>query len=529
MQTFISRTLLTLIGLTSATIPCTAVAAQGPDAGSVREAVRNYRADHEVDIINELRELLAIPNVARDRANIVRNAEHLVELLRQRGAQARILEVEGSSPVVMGELNAPNAQKTVVFYAHYDGQPVDTTRWENPPWQPTLRSGVLEAGGVALPWDTIETGIDPEWRIYARSASDDKSPIIAMLRAIDALNANGIPLSINLKFFFEGEEEAGSAHVGAYLSKYKEFLTGDAWIFCDGPVHQTRIPQVVFGVRGVMGWAITTYGPTRVLHSGHYGNWAPNPMVMLTRLLAGMRDEEGRILIENFYDEVRPLTTIDRSIAASAPDIESILKSELSLGRTEGDGARLMERIMLPGMNFEGIAAGDVGRNARNAIPSSATANLDFRLVPDQTPERVRELVERHIRDQGFYIVHQEPDAETRQTHEKVVQVNWAAGYPAMRTSMDLPISRSIVRVVQEAAGEKIVTVPLLGGSLPLFQFEDALGVPLITVPMVNHDNNQHAANENLRIQNLWEGIERYAAIMARLGHVWEQQLKPTR
>ncbi|MFQ5704626.1 MAG: M20/M25/M40 family metallo-hydrolase [Gemmatimonadales bacterium] len=515
------KSLPLVASLTLATLPSATVTAQVPSAASIREAVRNYRTSHEVEILSELAALLAIPNVARDRENIARNAQHIVDLLEQRGASARVLAVEGSSPVVFGELRTPNARNTVVFYSHYDGQPVDTTRWETPPWSPTLRSGALESGGVELPWDTIEAGIDPEWRIYARSASDDKSPIIAMLRAIDALRENDIPLSVNLKFFFEGEEEAGSAHVGTYLRRYKEFLNGDVWIFCDGPVHQTRRPQVVFGVRGVMGMSITTYGATRVLHSGHYGNWAPNPIAMLTQLLASMRDDEGRILIENFYDDVAPPTPTERSVVASTPDVETDLKRVLSLGRTEGKGARLMERIMQPAMNLEGIRAGNVGKNARNAIPSSATANLDFRLVPSQTPEHVRELVERHITEQGFYIVHEEPDTAVRRANGKVVWLNWGTGYPAMHTSMDLPISKAVVRIVQEAADGPIVILPLLGGSLPLYEFKNVLGVPLITVPMVNHDNNQHAANENLRIRNLWEGIGRYAAIMARLGQMW--------
>ncbi len=498
-----------------------AVQQSNPGADRVRDAVRSYRIAHEVEILGELRQLLSLPNVASDRANIMRNANHLVQLLRGRGASARLLEVEGSPPAVYGEMTTPGAARTVVFYAHYDGQPVDTTRWDSHPWQPVLRDAVLEEGGRELPWDTLSAGVDPEWRIYARSASDDKSPIVAMLRAIDALRAGGIPLSVNLKFFFEGEEEEGSGHLGILLDRYRDLLQADAWIFCDGPVHQTRLAQVVFGVRGVMELEVTTYGATRVLHSGHYGNWAPNPVVMLTHLLASTRDQEGRILIEGYYDDVRPVTDQDRQAIDATPDVETDLRRMLALGRVEGGGERLQERIMQPGINFEGIAAGAVGPAARNAIPTQATANLDLRLVPDQRLERVRALVEQHVRSQGFHIVHQEPDAETLRAHPKVVRLGWGAGYPAMRTSMELPISQAVTRIVADASEDSIVTVPILGGSLPLFSFEEALGVPLITVPMVNHDNGQHGPNENLRIQNLWEGIERYAALMARLGHVW--------
>jgi acetylornithine deacetylase/succinyl-diaminopimelate desuccinylase-like protein len=487
----------------------------GPDAQSVTAAVRQYREANAAEILGELRTLLSLPNVARDAANIRRNAEHLVRLLEARGAIASILEAEGSPPAVYGELTAPEASRTVVFYAHYDGQPVDETRWASEPWAPILRDGMLENGAGELPWDTVAVDIDPEWRIYARSASDDKSPIVAMLRAIDALRAADLPLSINLKFFFEGEEEAGSSHL--------------AWIFGDGPVHQTRQQQVVFGARGVMGLGITVYGPSRVLHSGHYGNWAPNPAVMLVDLIASMRNTDGDILIEGFYDDVRPPSDVERQAIAGTPDVERQLTEELALGRTEGGNRRLLDRIMLPAMNVDGLAAGNVGVRARNAIPAQAQAAIDIRMVPDQRPARVRELVERHVRARGFHVVYEEPDMETRRAHAKLARLAWGGGYPAVRTSMDLEVSRAIMDVVDQATATPLVRVPMLGGSLPLFVFEQTLGVPLVIVPIVNHDNNQHAPNENLRVQNLWDGIEVYAGLMARLGYRWGAAMMPDR
>jgi acetylornithine deacetylase/succinyl-diaminopimelate desuccinylase-like protein len=496
-------------------------AQSGPTGSTVTQEVREYRIAHEAEILNELRDLLALPNVASDRENIERNANHIVAMLEARGAIARLLRVEGSPPAVLGQLDADGATRTVVFYAHYDGQPVDTTRWSSSPWQPVLRDGILEEGASQLSWGAVQSGVDPEWRVYARSASDDKSPIVALLRSIDALRDRGLPLSVNLKFFFEGEEEAGSPHLRSFLERYRDQLDADLWIFCDGPVHQTRLPQVVYGVRGVMGMGITTYGATRVLHSGHYGNWSPNPAVMLVQLLASMRDDEGRILIDGFYDDVRPISDNQRTAIEATPDVETGLKDELSLGRTEGEGNRLLEQIMDPAMNFDGLAAGNVGAAARNAIPTRATAALDFRLVPDQTPERVRELVIDHLRSLGYHVVSEDPDAETLRSHERVVRVTGGAGYPATGTPMDLPVSLAVEQVVRDAFDQELVTVPLLGGSLPLNTFEEVLGVPLVIVPMVNHDNNQHGANENLRIQNLWDGLEMYAALMARLGHVW--------
>jgi acetylornithine deacetylase/succinyl-diaminopimelate desuccinylase-like protein len=500
------------------------LAAQGgPTAGTVTQEVRDYRVVHEVEILNELRDLLQIPNVSSDRDNIEQNVNKIVAMLEARGATARVLRVEGSPPAVLGQLEAGAAARTVVFYAHYDGQPVDTTRWSSSPWQPIVRDGILEEGASQVSWDSIRSGVDPEWRVYGRSASDDKSPIVALLRSIDALKDRGLPLSVNLKFFFEGEEEAGSPHLRSFLERYRDLLQADLWIFCDGPVHQTRLPQVVFGVRGVMGMGLTTYGATRVLHSGHYGNWSPNPAVMLVQLLASMRDDEGRILIDGFYDDVRPISDDERRAIETTPDVETGLKDALSLGRTEGEGNRLLEQIMKPALNVDGLSAGNVGAAARNAIPTRATAALDFRLVPDQTPERVRELVIDHLHSLGYYVVSEEPDAATLRSHERVVRVTGGGGYPATGTPMDLPVSVAVEEVVRDAFDQQLVTVPLLGGSLPLNTFEEALGVPLVIVPMVNHDNNQHGANENLRIQNLWDGLEMYAALMARLGHEWSR------
>jgi acetylornithine deacetylase/succinyl-diaminopimelate desuccinylase-like protein len=247
-----------------------------PSGAELRARVRAYRAAHEPAILREFAALLEIPNVATDSANIGRNARAIASMLERRGVVARLLDGAGGPPAVYGELRAPRAARTVVLYAHYDGQPVDRSQWATDPWQPTLRDAPMESGGRVVPLPTRVGEAQGEWRLYARSASDDKAPIVAMLTALDALRAAGARPGVNLKFFFEGEEEAGSPHVRTVLERNAELLRADAWLFADGPVHQSRRPQVVFGVRGVMGLEVTTYGPSRALHSGHYGNWAPN-------------------------------------------------------------------------------------------------------------------------------------------------------------------------------------------------------------------------------------------------------------
>lgn len=489
--------------------------ARAPDAARVRESVRAYRVTHQAEIVRELVSLLEIRNVANDTTAIRRNADFLVGMLRRRRISAQILEAPGNLPAVFGELKVRGARRTIVLYAHYDGQPVDTTRWATPPWRPTLRDKAIEDGGGVIDFPSgPRAEFGDEWRVYARSASDDKGPIVAMLAALDALRAARIAPTVNIKFFFEGGEEAGSPNLRELLVRHKNLLAADAWIFSDGPVHQSRKMQVVFGVRGSYGVEMTVYGPSRALHSGHYGNWAPNPASLLASLLASMRDTDGKILIAGFHDDVKPITDADRRAIIGVPDNDAELRHALTLGSTEGGGARLSERIMLPALNIRGISAGQVGELASNTIHTDARASIDFRLVPAQRTDRIRELVEAHVRAQGYHIVHGEPAPETRRSNARVIRLGWGDGYPALRTDMDLPVSRAIVSAVEGGIGGPVIRVPILGGSLPMAFFEETLGVPLIIVPIVNHDNNQHASNENLRIRNLWDGIEVMAGLM---------------
>lgn len=488
------------------------------------EPVRQWHREHASAVLTELSALLSLPNIAADSVGIRRNADLLLRMLERRGATARLLEVPGSPPAVYGELLTPGATRTVVLYAHYDGQPVDPAQWASDPWTPLLRDGTIDGAGRERPVPPrgarLPAGSE-HWRLYARSASDDKGPIVAMLAALDALRASGQQPSVNVKFFLEGEEEAGSPHLAAMLRAHADLLRADAWIFADGPVHQSGRMQVVFGVRGVIGLEMTVYGPSRALHSGHYGNWAPNPVAMVAHIIAGMRDDAGRITIAGFHDDVRPLDTASRAALDSLPHADAELRQELAIGRTEGT-ERLAERVMLPALNVRGIEGGRTGPAAVNAIATEARASIDFRLVPDQRPARVQELVEAHLRAQGYHVTHDSVTLADRRRHLRIVRLQWDAGYPGVRTPPDLPASRAVLDVISSVIGERVIAVPMLGGSLPLYHFEAELGVPLIIVPIVNHDNNQHAANENLRLGNLWRGIEVYAALIADLGRRWE-------
>jgi acetylornithine deacetylase/succinyl-diaminopimelate desuccinylase-like protein len=487
---------------------------------TLRARVLAHVQQRQPELLREYADLLALPNVASDADGIRRNAAHVVRMLEKRGVAARLLDGNGGPPVVYGELSV-GAPKTVVLYAHYDGQPVEPERWASPPWTPVLRDGPFRPGARTLDLASLRGPIGGEWRIFARSASDDKAPILAIAAALDALQAIGVRPSVNLKLFFEGEEEAGSPHLASVLATNRELLRADAWLLCDGPVHQSRRMQVVFGARGVTDVEITVYGPARSVHSGHYGNWAPNPALALAHLLAGLRDPDGRIAVAGFYDDVRAVTPAERAALAAVPDVDAEIRKELALAATEAAGARLVERIMLPALNLRGLQSGAVGAKAQNAIPTEARASIDFRLVPDQTPHQVRERVEAHLRAQGWSIVHAEPTLAERRATPNLVRLDWGAGYPAARTALELPFSRRLLAVVDEASDEPVIAMPTLGGSVPMLLFIETFRVPVVILPIVNHDNAQHAPDENLRLQNLWDGIATFAVVISGLGADW--------
>jgi acetylornithine deacetylase/succinyl-diaminopimelate desuccinylase-like protein len=338
---------------------------------------------------------------------------------------------------------------------------------------------------------------------------------VSILNAFDALKASSIALTSNIKFVFEGEEEAGSSHLGEIIKLNKDLLEGDSWIICDGPVHQSGVKQVVFGARGDVNVDITVYGAKRPLHSGHYGNWAPNPAMLLAQLLASMKDADGRVMIDGWYSDVERLGEAERKAIAEAPQYDEELKRQLGISRTEGGGKSLMELINVPSLNINGFSSGDVGALARNVIPTSASAVLDLRLVRGNDHGRqVQRLID-HIKKQGYFVVDHNPTDAERSKYPLLAKVlARSGGYNAERTRLDLPISLAVIDAVQSTAKDKVVLLPTSGGSLPLSVITDNLKTVTMSVPIANYDNNQHAENENIRLQNLWDGIETYAALM---------------
>ncbi len=466
-------------------------------------------------LLREYVDLLQIPNVASDTPNIRRNAEHISAMMERRGLSPRLLEADDPKvpPLIYGEWRVPGAKRTLIVYAHYDGQPVTPEQWKvTEPFKPLLLSGRHDKGGKPLSFPAAGHPIDSEWRVYGRSASDDKAGVMAILAAVEALKAEKKRPSFNLKIVFEGEEEAGSPNLVGLLRRHKEVLQSDGWIIVDGPAHQSGPPQLSLGVRGDVNAELTVYGPVRPLHSGHYGNWAPNPGMMLAELLASMKDETGRVTIAGFYDDVVPLSAAERAAIAAVPPPDADLKRDLGLGWTEGGSTTLSELIQLPSLNINGIRSADVGERARNVIPSTAAAALDLRLVLGNAPERQVEKVRQHIRAQGYEVLDRDPTMEERLRFPRIAKLTSESGYPAERTKLEHPLVRDLTAALR---GEgQLVVLPSLGGSLPLYLIRQELGAPSLVAGFWNHDNNQHAEDENLRLQNLWTAISSLAAVM---------------
>ena len=351
--------------------------AAADEAQAMAAAVRHVAA-HEAAIVGELRELIALPNVATNATDIRANADLLLRMLEKRGIAARILETPGAPVAVYGERRVPGAKRTLLFYAHFDGQPVGPeSAWKSPPFEPVLRAGRAEDGAPAIPWAEAKFPLPDAARIYARSSSDDKGPIVAMLAALDALDAAKIPLSANLKFFLEGEEEAGSPNLARTLAAHRGLLGSDLWIFGDGPIDPRGLPRLSLGVRGVTGFRLTVYGPATSLHSGHYGNVAPNPGARLAALIASMRAADGGITIAGLEAPAPSAETLE--LARTAFDTPGMLASA-GIGATES-GLDYGESVLRPSLNVTQLLYGGAG-GQRNAIDAEATAGFDLRLVP---------------------------------------------------------------------------------------------------------------------------------------------------
>lgn len=453
-----------------------------------------------------LNEIVAMPNDAVFPEQIEVNIAWCEKIFGERGWTRERLET-GGIPLLLVEKKQPNPKKTALFYFHVDGQAVDRSRWFQPdPYVPVLKEQEADGTWEIIPMDRLKNEYNADWRIFARSSSDDKGPIAMFISAWDALEAAGISPDYSIKIILDFEEEQGSPRLPAAVIQYKEKLTADLMLIMDGPRHTSNEPTLSYGARGISELFLTTYGPKLPQHSGHYGNYAPNPALLLSQLLASMKDENGKVVIPGFYDGI-VLSESEKAILSAVPDDEVAIKNRLGISRTDQVGQSYQESIQYPSLNIRGMRSAWVGPEARTIVPEIAVAELDMRLVPESDPNRLFGLIENHIRQQGFYIVEADPTDEERMKYPKIVKMKKSISYQAFRTSMDSDAGAWLRKGMVRAFDKDPVQIRISGGSIPISPFVDALGIPAVTIPTVNADNNQHSPNENLRLGNYKEGI----------------------
>ncbi len=460
-------------------------------------------------------ELLSMPNDAHYPKDIETNIIWSERAFQARGFTTKRLETP-TVPLLLATRQVEGAQKTVLVYLQLDGQPVDPSKWQQEdPFEPVLKKQNEQGEWTIIPKEMLEKKFDPEWRIFARSASDAKGPVAAFLAALDAQKSIGTAPNYNLKIIMDFEEELGSPQLPAAVEKYQENLQADMLIIFDGPRHISNQPTLTFGARGIATLTLTVYGPRVAQHSGHYGNYAPNPAIRLAQLIGSMKDADGRVIIPGFYEGIE----IDRETTAileSVPDDETMIRKNLGIAEIDKVGNNYQEAIQYPSLNVRGMAAGWIGGKVRTIIPPTATAEIDIRLVPECDPERLIGLVRQHIVDQGYHIVEgREPTEEERMQYSRIAFFRSQISYQAFRTPFDSEVGLWLDRALTNAFGETPIKIRNSGGSIPISPFVNSLGIPAVTVPTVNRDNNQHSPNENIRLGNYIDAVRTFTAILS--------------
>ena len=460
------------------------------------------------------RDVLSYPNDAHFPADMRRVIERLDAAFTSRGFETSELETSGL-PLLLAERRFPGATRTVLFYVQSDGQPVSPENWNQAdPFQAVLKEKV-DGEWREIPWERLEGARDPEWRIFARSASDSKGPIVQFLSALDAMERLGFTPGYDIKVIIDTEEELGSPPLPAAVERYRDRLAADMLVILDGPPHISNEPTLKFGARGIATFTLTTYGPYVPIHSGHYGNYSPNPALRLAQILASMKDENGRVTIPGFYDGVE-IDADTKRMLDRVPDDEEAIRAALGIGTIDDVGTTLQEAVQYPSLNIRGMSSGWVGAQRRTIVPATATAEVDVRLVMESDPERLLRLVRDHIESLGYRVLDREPTDAERRDYPKIATFTSAISYGAFRTDFDSEPGRWLSAALEHLYGEEPIKIRTSGGSIPISPFVTTLDVPAVGVPTVNPDNNQHSPNENLRLGNFVEGIKVCLAILAQ-------------
>jgi acetylornithine deacetylase/succinyl-diaminopimelate desuccinylase-like protein len=492
------------------TLACSAAAASLSPA-----QIRELAAAHSDDALQLYREFLSLPNDANHPDDILRMVEWMEVTFSHRGFTTRRLPTAGS-PQLFAERRQPGATRTVLVYLQSDGQPVDRSAWfQDDPYRAVLKEQDANGEWQTIDWQRLDGERDPDWRIFARSASDSKGPMTQFLIAIEALDNAGIPLDFNLKVIIDTEEELGSPRLPALVAEHRDLLAADLLLIFDGPPHASGEPTVAFGARGIVTVTLTTYGPRVPQHSGHYGNFVPNPALHLAQILGSMKSQDGRVLIPGFYEGIS-LDDELRATLARVPDDEEAIMAAIGISRPDAVAGSLQEALQYPSLNIRGLSSAWVGAESRTIIPATATAELDIRLVKESEPLRLVQLVRQHVENLGYYVQDTVPTDADRARHPYLVRFTHDFSYAAFRSDFDAAAGRLARAGMRRLYGQEPILIRTMGGSIPISPFVETLGIPAASVPTVNIDNNQHSPNENIRLGNFLEGISIIISVLSR-------------
>jgi len=489
------------------------VAASANAADLTPEQLQESAAASGPEAVALFREFLSLPNNALHPDEISALNAWMLDAFKERGFATQLLPTAGS-PALFAERQRPNAARTVLVYLQADGQPVDPAAWYQPdPYDPVLKTASPDGTWEILPWSALQDGFDEDWRIFARSASDSKGPMTQFLMAVELLDRAGHDFDYNLKVIVDTEEELGSPNLAAAVRAHSDLLAADMLLIFDGPPHASNRPTVSLGARGIATVTLTTYGPKVAQHSGHYGNFVPNPAFRLVEILASMKSPEGVVLVEGFYDGIE-IDASTREMLAAVPDDEDAILAALGVSEPDAVAASLQEALQYPSLNIRGLSSAWTGAGARTIIPPEAVAELDIRLVMESDPKRLIGLVRQHIERLGYVVLDRPPNDAERLRWPRIVSLDAEISYGAFRSDPDSPPARMARRGLRDLYGEDPILIRTMGGSIPIAPIIEALDVPAATVPTVNIDNNQHSPNENLRLGNFIEGIAMLMAVL---------------
>jgi len=465
-----------------------------------------------IESLTRFKTFLALANDASKGDEIQDNISWVKEQLQDQGFEIKLLETS-SLPLMIANLSIKEKLPTIASYMHLDGQAVDRSKWnQDDPYQAVIKQETA-SGFETLSWEALKEENIDEFRIFARSSSDDKGPFAMLLTALDILKSKKKRPAFNLKLILDFEEEQSSPGLPESVKTHKEDLLADLLLIFDGPMHVSKHPTLVFGNRGIATLTLTTYGPITAQHSGHYGNYVPNPALALTKILASMKDDQGRVLIPDFYKGIK-IDQATKKVLEAVPSEDASIMARTQIATTDQVGTNYQESIQYPSLNIRGMRSGWVGKEARTIVPATATAEMDIRLVVESDPEALLAGVKTHIESLGFALLDHVPSKEERLSNSKLVTLTSKIAYPAFRTDTQAKEGKWLTKILKEYYGTSPVIIRTSGGSVPISPFVSELGVPAIGVPTVNLDNNQHSPNENLRIGNYLMGIETYLAIL---------------